>query len=298
MYSKIPQFMDVAARLLFGEIPAPPGNLPVSVPGVDYDLISATAPDPDQTIPLSLDIPQPSIPLPEPTDVPQFVIGDLIPVKTGVILDHNGHPVPDGTPVQFVMSIGAVEVTTQSEVTKGGVARTTFLIEQSGTLSIHARSDPALNSTVLQFDVAPAILLPTQSPSPQPATPTPTLEIIPTSTPAATVTPTVDKTDSTNFTNWLVATLTTIGLVIGIYRLTTAFSAMRWGVRAALLSLIGGALAYTSLLFRFPGSSRLISTTGELGVIAVTMIGVGIGWGASLSWQRIQAAARKRGSSD
>lgn len=298
MYSKIPQFIDVAARLLFGEIPSPPGNLPVSVPGVDYDLISATAPDPEQNISLSLDIPQPSIPLPEPTDVPQFEIGDLIPVKTGVILDHNGHPVPDGTPVQFTMSIGEVEVITQSEVTKGGIARTTFLIERSGTLSIRAKSDPAANSTVLQFDVAPAIVLPTESPSPPPETPTPTFEIIPTATSAATVTPAAGQTGPTNFTDYLLATLTTFALVIGIYWLTTASNAIRWGVRAALLSLIGGMLAYTYLILKFPGSDRLISTTGELGVIAVTVIGVGIGWGASLSWQRVQGIAKKRNSPD
>lgn len=296
LYSKIPQFIDVAARVLFGEIPSPPGNLPVSVPGIDYDLISATAPDPDQTIQLSLDIPQPSISLPEPTDVPQFVIGDLIPVKTGVILDHNGHPVPDGTPVQFVMSIGEVEVTTQTEVTKGGIARTTLLIEQSGNLSIRARSDPATNSAVLQVDVAPAILLPTQSPSPQPETPTATFEIIQTPTLAATETPPATQSDSTKFSDWLIATLSTIGLVIGIYWLTTTFSVLRWAVRAALLSLIGGTLAYTYWMIKLPGSNQLTSTTGRWGVIAVTLIGVGIGWGAALSWQRIHTFIRKRNS--
>lgn len=296
LYSKIPQFIDVAARLLFGEIPAPPGNLPVSVPGVDYDLISATAPDPDQTISLSLDVPQPSISLPEPTDVPQFVIGDLIPVKTGVILDHNGHPVPDGTPVLFIMTIAEAEVATQSVVTTGGIARTTFLIEQSGTLSIRARSDPATNSASLQFDVSPAILLPTQSPSPPPPTPTPTLEIIPTSTPAATAIPTTNLPGPLSFTDWLIATLTSIGLVLAIYWLTTTNSAMRWGFRAALLSLIGGMLAYAYLVLNFPGSKRLISSTGELGVILVTIIGVGLGWGTALSWQRIQSVTKKSDS--
>lgn len=298
MYSKIPQFIDVAARLLFGEIPAPPGNLPVSVPGVDYDLISATAPDPDQTISLSLDIPKPSITLPEPTDAPQFVIGDLIPVKTGVITDHNGHPVPDGTPVQFTLSIGEVEVTTQSEVTKGGIARTTFLIKQSGTLSIRARSDPATNSISLQFDIAPAILLPTQSPSPPPPTPTPTLEILPTLTPAATIVPQTNEPGSTDLVDWLVAAFTAIGLVIVIYWLTTTFSSLRWGVRASLLSLIGGMLAYSYLTLSLPGSKAVITTAGKFGVAMVTIIGAGIGWGASLTWQKIQAASKERDSSN
>ena len=62
LYSKQPPFIQVAARLLFQEI-TPTGAAPVSVPGLGYDLISITAPDPNQIISLALDLPEP----PQPT---------------------------------------------------------------------------------------------------------------------------------------------------------------------------------------------------------------------------------------
>ena len=54
LYSKQPAFVEVAARLLFQQIPAQ-GASPVSIPAVGYDLITVTSPDPDQVIPLTLD---------------------------------------------------------------------------------------------------------------------------------------------------------------------------------------------------------------------------------------------------
>jgi hypothetical protein len=41
----------------------------------------------------------------EPPPPPEFRIGDIIPIRTGVILDHNGNPVPDGTPVSFIFTL-------------------------------------------------------------------------------------------------------------------------------------------------------------------------------------------------
>ena len=79
LFSRIPQFVETAARVLFGEIPAPTGDLPVSVSGINYDLISATSPDPDQTIELFMDVPEANLGTPVPTPNPQLTIGDLIP---------------------------------------------------------------------------------------------------------------------------------------------------------------------------------------------------------------------------
>ncbi|MCD6425064.1 MAG: hypothetical protein J7L35_06120, partial [Anaerolineales bacterium] len=47
LYSNLPAALDTSARILFKELPSYPGSLPVSVPGVNYDLISATSPDPE-----------------------------------------------------------------------------------------------------------------------------------------------------------------------------------------------------------------------------------------------------------
>ncbi len=55
IYNRTPQALEVAARLLFQEI-LPEGSLPVSVPEVAYDLNTVTFPDPNQVIPLYLDM--------------------------------------------------------------------------------------------------------------------------------------------------------------------------------------------------------------------------------------------------
>ena len=111
LYSKAPAFVDVAARVLYQELP-PVGHSPVSIPGTGYELITVTAPDPGQIISLTLDLPVdpaltaiPSL-TPEPTTVPLFQMGDSVTVRTGTIIDHNGNPVPDGTVVRFTVSLG------------------------------------------------------------------------------------------------------------------------------------------------------------------------------------------------
>jgi beta-N-acetylhexosaminidase len=105
VYSKIPVFADVAARVLFQEI-NPTGVLPVSVLSVGYDLLTATTPDPNQIIPLlvtneiegTTTIETPSTSVEKPL---VYKVGDSLPLQTGIIKDHNGNPVPDGTVVRF-----------------------------------------------------------------------------------------------------------------------------------------------------------------------------------------------------
>ncbi len=292
LYSKAPQFIEVAARLLFGEIPAPQGNLPVSVPGVGYDLISFTAPDPNQTIPLTLDQPQQPVaegtPTPEPPPAPEFEIGDLLALRTGIILDHNGHPVPDGTPVQFIMSSGGdVIASPQIETTKGGIARTTFLIDQSGRLEFRVESEPAMQSTVLAFDIAPVEgeIAPTEA-APQPTENT-DVEPTPTALAALQETPSPPRTE-TNLTDWFMALLVTFALGLGIYYLMINLGAARWGVRGSFLSLIGGLLAYTYLALGLPGSAMVVEEAGSWGVLLVTILGSTLGWGTAWGWQAFE----------
>jgi beta-N-acetylhexosaminidase len=287
LYSKISQFVDTAARVLFGEIPAPTGDIPVSVAGVDYDLISATSPDPDQLIELFLDLPEPSVDVPEPIQPPQMTIGDLIPVQTGVIVDHNGHPVPDGTIVDFIISTGLSEEVIQKESTQGGIARTTFLVEESGTVTIRARSDPAIESSNLQFDIPPGGI--------------PTIEIVLTPFPTETSTPEPDETEAvaplstpetptppstTGIRDWAIATIVSIVIGLIIYWFTTTFGLMRWGLRSGLLAVIGGLLAYLYIAFGLPGSEQLLQIPGAWGILIVTILGSGLGWGASFGWQK------------
>lgn len=292
LYSKSPKFVEVAARLLFGEIPAP-GNLPVSVPGVGYDLISATAPDPDQVIPLQLDIPEANVEggteTPEPTPTPTFEFGGLIPIRTGVILDHNGHPVPDDTLVEFLLS-GGNETSTISQIepTRDGIARTTFLIDRSGTIEISAVSEPAKESTVLRYDVPPETIegnavTPTIAP-----TETPTEIPSPTATVNPTVVVTPVSTNHTHFGDWLLALLVTSAFGLVVFWVSSFIGVAEWGLRNALMVLIGGLLGYTYLALGMPGTDNLIKTTGIWGVLLITLLGAGLGWASAWGWQMIQ----------
>lgn len=291
LYSKVPEFVEVAAHLLFGEFPSPPGDSPVSVTGVDYDLISATAPDPNQIIQLSLDLPEPATidgtVTPEPATTPVYGVGDLIPVKTGVILDYNGHPVPDNTPVEFLLNIGLEEISSQIENSQDGTGRTTFLVDQPGIWQIRARSDRAISSTTLQVDIPPETESVTAAPT-QTATavpPTPTSE--PTSTQAPEVTPSTLEVGPTSFGDWMLAAFLSITFAVAIYWVTTMFGIIRWGLRAGLLALIGGLIAYIYLSIDLPGSSQLLDGLNSWAILLVTIIGCGLGWGAALGWKKL-----------
>ena len=289
LYSKIPQFVDTAARVLFGEIPAPSGDLPVTVSGVNYDLISATSPDPEQTIELFMDLPEANLGTPVPTQMPQLTIGDLIPVRTGVIQDHNSHPVPDGTIVEFILSDGLNELAIQRESTQDGIARTTFLVEESGTIVIHARSDPAIESNFLQFDIPPEGVptiefvitqFPTETATAEPGATETIIPVITTSPP--------QPPGSTGVLDWGIATGISIAIGAVIYWFTTTFGLLRWGVRSGLLAITGGILAYMYIAMSLPGSEQLLSIPGAWGILMVTVLGTALGWGASYGWQKIQ----------
>ena len=206
LYSKTSPFVDIAARVLFQEM-TPSGALPVSVPGIGYDLIEATSPDPAQNIPISIDTPVVSgtvTPTVESTpeltpSLQTYGIKDIIALRTGVIYDHNHKPVPDGTPVSFLITVTTTNGSffqQVDQVTMDGIARISYRIEQAGLIDIHATSGGAKSDSV-RLDVTRGeavptfVAQPTQSPVPPTATPTPTatFTVTPTLTPTVTLTP-------------------------------------------------------------------------------------------------------------
>ncbi len=305
LYSRGPQFVDVAARLLFHELRAP-GILPVSVPGVGYLLNDKIAPDPAQVIGVSFDFPESEPPAETPTPAatplpPTFQIGDGLPVRTGIILDRNGHTVPDNTPVRFKFTrLGDTPVQqTVDSMTYQGVAKAIFRIDAAGKWEIRAESGDALQSDALPFEVRspeePQPPTPTLSPSPT-LTPSssPTLtpsntstEVTPTaalSTPTATPTPEPEPMKA-NFGDWLMAVVIAAGVGIAIYMLIASSGQMRWGVRGGLMALSGGLIAYTYLALGLPGSSVLLQNLW--GVIVVALIGAGLGGGSIWLWRQL-----------
>jgi len=320
LYSRAPQFVDVTARLLFQEVQTK-GKLPVTVPGIGYDINDATYPDPAQTIPLILDIippvttPDNATPTtPEPT--PIYRTGELVPVRTGMIVDYNGHPVPDETVVRFILANSADPAITQQveAQTVGGIAKATLRVDRPGVFEIRVESNEAKVSDVLRFDI-PSEAASATAPPPTPTptdTPTPTATTTPTPTSTASVTPTIAPTvtitisptptmvpplpprSKTYLGEWLLALL--IAAMVGIlnYSLAIWLSQVRWGVRGGFLALIGGLAAYSYLALGMPGSIAFIRKLGTAGVAFSVFLGAGFGVGVAWIWKEFEDILRKK----
>jgi beta-N-acetylhexosaminidase len=297
LYSKQPAFVDAAARILFQQA-AVQGASPVSIPAIEYDLIEQTSPDPDQVIPLQLDQEEPPIAeldgtvTPEPTEVPSYMIGDSISVRAGPILDHNQHLVPDGTVVQFTMSprdegggiLQLVEVTTTD-----GVARTSFEIDNPGSVEVRVVSEPAVISDVLQFDATDegvaVTVVPVITQTPEPRTPT------------ATVVPENNFISPEGYPRtgiWFLVLLGVFGSALLTYWAVSRMITLRWGVRFALSVLVGGFGAYNYLALGFPRALEWVSSDsgGPFGVLLFTLAGEALGIILTWVWFR-----RSNGSS-
>ena len=291
LYSKIPQFIDLSSYLLFHEI-QPGSASPVSISGINYDLNTALFPNPEQIIPLEIDVPEPEntsdATTPEPTPPPEFRVGDLIPVRTGTIFDHNGNPVPDGTPVDFVLTVsGEASITQQMETTVDGIARTSFAVSSPGTLEIQAESEPA-KSTSLKFDVplpngevTPAEQT-TQATTPPTNFPTKVSNPIPSKPPSPPGT-----SNRPRLSDWLMATLISIAIAWSSYRLAALIGHVKWGIRAGFLALISGLLAYSCLAYQLPTSQSLLGSSISMSVFLITLFGTVIGLLVALSWRAL-----------
>ncbi len=296
LYSKSEPFVEVAARLLFRELSAA-GSLPVSVAGIGYDLFTATTPDPNQVIGLSIDMtPVPTSTVsatPEPTPTPSFRVGDTVSVRTSVILDHNSHQVPDGTGVHFNIALpGEGGVVQQIDaVTLQGVASASFSIDRSGLLEIRAESDPALTSVVLQLTVSnEGFIVAVIAPTPI---------VIPTPTPEAVATPIVEPSSPLaqgypGLGGWSSMMLILGGLGILAYWLGKRYITTRWALRWALCTIAGGLLAYTYLAVRLPGAAAYLQRNGWLGMMGVVILGAAVGFGSAYIWRRQSTGSTKQ----
>jgi len=172
LYSATEQAIEAGLRALFGEI-APAGRPPVSVPAVQYRLSERLEPAPDQMLYV------------EPVGTSEtgqgqvsLGLGDELALRTGVILDSNGKPVPDGTRVTFLFSDTESRLSWQ-EVSKtvDGRASVRLKLERPGTIEVSAVAGQATQSAKLLISVqsdqpaAISTLVPTPTPT---ATPQPT----------------------------------------------------------------------------------------------------------------------------
>ncbi len=151
LYSPGDAFVEVGVRALFRDLVAA-GASPVNIPALNYDISQQTRPDPDQMIGLNLvDVAGEVL---TPLKESNIRKGDVVNLRTGVILDRNGHPVPDGTSVRFVLSYPqeGVEQVVQAK-TQGGVGTTSVTLDRVGQLDITVQSEPVLSSVRLQLNI-------------------------------------------------------------------------------------------------------------------------------------------------
>ncbi len=316
LYSKTPPFLEVAARILFQEL-SPTGALPVTVSGAGYDLATALSPDPNQVISLEVDFPPATSATPQGTPtstlnpaetplgtlapVPTVKVGDMLPLVTGVIYDHNLNPVPDGTPVTFIFTVPGGDSNISQQInttTLKGIARASYRIQSGGSLEVRVESAPALSSKQLRINITSsgvAITAVTQTkPAPSP-TITPTVTFSPTPTRTTTPTPTPSPPPRPGASDWLLSLLAAWGAAAGFFWLGRATtSSLRWAVRWGLLAAAGGLLVYTYLAAGLPGGQRVLETSGTGVLVWLTLCGSLLGWLAGFVWQRLTREPRKR----
>jgi len=296
LYGKSQPFVDTAARLLFQEI-TPVGISPVSVEGTGYEIAEQTAPDPNQVINLVWGVQSETTPepggSPVPSPVPLFTVGDAISVRTGVIVDRNGHPVPDGTLARFTMRVdGTITQLIESE-TEGGVAGATFRLEKDGFTEIQAASPPARVSVAVQLDVsagqavAVTVVAPTQAVSP-----VPTQYATPTTTPEPPPETFVSRDGRLLVSSWMVGMLFLLAAASFTFLVASRMRPLRWVLRWTLCAFLGGLAAYNYAALGLPGSAQWLAEAGFVALIWMMLLGIGVGLLAAFIWEGRERASR------
>lgn len=291
-YSRISVFFDIAARVLFQEL-TPTGDLPVSVPGIGYDLITATSPDPNQIIPLNIESPGEGQILGTPptgySKPLQYKAGDTIPIQAGIIIDMNGNPVPDGTVVRFLIDSRSANGTLeQLEMqTKDGIARVTYTIPSIGSLELRVEADPAFTSQILRLDITTAggvvtAYEPTVSQEETSVT-EPSVEPTPT---AVSFNKAQHEQGKLSILDWFLSTLLVVAVCFVFNRIAHKLMSMKWNAWITLGIAACGNLAYVYAAVGLPGAASAVQNAGTGFVLLIVILGMvtGLVLGFALYW--------------
>lgn len=295
IYSKTPAFIDASVRALFQES-ALTGASPVSIPGVSYDLFSQTQPDPRQVIALQVsngDAGFQSPPVSEPLDM---FIGDTLRLQTRVIVDHNGHQVPNGTLVRFVQKdlVQGLTAILAEVPTVDGIATLNYVLQvrqEAGKLRITAEAGEAVVSQEVDISIegqAQVIVItptplptdiPTQTPTPTqtlPATATATLTVTP--EPTATPLPPQEASLQIGLADLRLLLAFVVGLVAtavaGLFLMQRQKAPLPALVGGILWSFIGSLLLYHAYLLGLPGLAWLVGWGSWAGLVTAVAGGV------------------------
>jgi beta-N-acetylhexosaminidase len=291
-YSRTKASIDASVRALFQEALFN-GKPPVDVAGIRYDLFTQTQPDPGQMI--ELNIVTSGEPQAPPSEAPlEASVGDTLRLQAGIIRDHNGHPVPDGTIVQFVQEDriqGLISIIAEIP-TADGVAQLDYVLEArtgAGQFRITARTGEATVSQEVDISIEDEAQVAIITPTPMP-TPTPTLTPTPTPTPTASPTPMPSPTGTAiapapqseepgirielSEFQLLIAVFmgllitANVGLSVGRRQHCTLEQRISW----PLWGIVGGLLLYIYYQLQLPGTEFLFDLGSWAGLLA-TLVG-------------------------
>jgi len=293
LYTKLSSSLDVAARILFKEFPNLPGRLPVSVPGINYDLITATSPDPDQTfmiyVGIKPDLTSTSVPASSNPTPPVYRVEDLIDLYTEIILDHNGNPVPDGTPVNFIITTQGISFPLPQVTTFDGSASTSFLVQDPNNITVRAESSLA-SSISIEISILGDNDVETSENTGE------TPDFIPEASPTESNNPTnleppsfIDlETENPIWRSWLISLILLAMISIIAYRFGAIAGMVREGIIWGISSTIGGLLIYNYMLLDLPGIEQLFPdglSTVSVGISVV--IGSLAGWALAFIYLQV-----------
>lgn len=296
VYSKIPAFIDTTARVLFQEISVR-GAPPVDVRDTGYMLLEITRPDPDQVIEVAI-VRNGAVESPAVEAPLELQVGDNVRLRAGVIVDHNGRAVPDGTPVQFFQedrTEGLITLLGESQ-TRGGIAELDYVLEdRTGQFRITAQSGSARSSQQLDIVIGERVLVVMITSTPAPTatstpTPTPTSTPTPTPTVTATIAPIATAAPAPPEPRVEIS-LADIQQLLGLIGGLTATFAAGWlatrehslsrRVRLLTSGMVGALLLYNYYVLGLPGAAPLASLSGWAGLVTALvggMVGLVVSW--------------------
>ena len=301
-YNRTEPSIEASVRALFGEF-APVGAPPVSVSGINYDLRTQISSDAEQTIILDYyvgELPEEGQPTPEPPEEgqptpepPKIEVGDELRLRTGVMVDHNGRPVPNGTPVEFIFTYPQEGLEHSiTAITHDGAAETTLTLDRTGQLDISIQADPVPRTVLLQITIQEEgeTIIERITPTPRPTriipTPTPTTvpepEIVDTPEPTTVPVeegpleeegppPVEEGVGPLDIALALIAALFVSGF--GFYVVRFINEPVSRALRVALWCLSGGLGLYLGYALRPPGAAWLREQGGVWASGWVTLFG-------------------------
>jgi hypothetical protein len=259
-------------------------------------LFRQTQPDPQQVIELYItgsEGERQSPPREQPLDVS---VGDTLRLQTGVIRDRNGHPVPNGTIVQFIQRdrIQGLVSIIEEVSTRQGIAQLDYVLEARtgpGQFRITAVAGEATQSQEVDIFIEGAAQVAILTPEPTP-TPTPTPTAVPPTplpTPQPTATPTIPPPQEevgpppepginillSDF--WMLLSLLgglTMTFTVGLFFTRTRPVPLAQQLSWLLWGIVGGLLLYNYYLLGLPGTAVLLDLGSWAGLLTTLLGGL------------------------